>query len=78
MKRVILGLSVIAVVSSALAFKAPTLGLYCGSQTQNSGCIVIKKREATGATNFFVKPDFNGSNCTASDCPTPIRLIDQN
>lgn len=79
MKRIISAVAVVAIVSSALAFKAtPTQGLYCASQTQNSGCTVIKKREATGSVNFFIKSDFNGSNCTATDCPTPIRLVDQN
>ncbi len=81
MKRVISALAVIAIVSGALAFKAPLSGAYCGSTTTaNTNCHIIplKKEVTTGATNTFIKSNFDGVNCPSTDCPTAIRLVDQN
>jgi len=78
MRKLIPALVVIAVVSCALAFKTkPLAGLYCGSQTQNSGCHVLHKKEITGVANFFVNLNFDGTNCNPNDCPTAIRLSDE-
>jgi hypothetical protein len=78
MRKLISALVVIAVVSCALAFKVKPSGtLYCASTTQNSGCRIIDKKESVGPSNYFLKRDWNGINCPATDCPTPIRLISE-
>jgi hypothetical protein len=80
MKRVISALAVIAIVSGALAFKAPLSGSYCGSTTAaNTNCKIIPlKKEVVGTPNTFIKSDFDGVNCPATDCPTAIRLVAEN
>ena len=81
MKRVISAFAVIAIVSSALAFKAPLAGAYCASTVQNTNChIVPLKKEANGTPNFFVNPTWDGTaaGCVSTQCATAIRLIDQN
>jgi hypothetical protein len=80
MKRIISAIAVVAIVSSALAFKAkPLSGAYCGSATQNVGCQIIPlKKEVAGQANTFIKANFDGINCPTTDCPTAIRLVEQN
>jgi hypothetical protein len=79
MRKLISALVVIAIVSIALAFKAkPSFGVYCGSQTKNVGCAIINKMECFSTPKFFIKSDFNGTNCTSTDCSTPICLKDPN
>ncbi len=80
MRKLISGIAVIVIVSSALAFKTKPLGgLYCGSTTANVGCHIISlKKETTGASNFFINTGWGGCTCPSTDCPTAIRLVDQN
>jgi len=77
MKRMISAIAVIAIVSSALAFKPNFVRKFCASQTPNSGCSVIFKKIGSGTNNFFEYHIWDGTdaNCVSTRCADPINLI---
>jgi hypothetical protein len=81
MKRIISAIAVVAIVSSALAFKTkPLSGAFCGNLIGTSGCQIIPQlKEVAGPVNYHVKSDWNGTqaDCTTT-CETQIRLVAEN
>ena len=81
MKRIIAAVAVVAIVSSALAFKAkPLSGAYCGNLIGVSGCQIIPlKKEVAGTANYHILSTWDGTaaNCQTT-CTTNIRLVEQN
>jgi hypothetical protein len=79
MRRLFSTLTVIAIVSSALAFKAKPLGgLYCASVTQNVGCQIVHKKETTGTANFYINKSWDCTSCPSNNCSVLVRLVDEN